>query len=451
MKNTLLLSFCLVALSMGCNKTDQKAPAENHNHQGHNHKDNKLDLSDNASNNAIQPRVEFDIKTLLARQKNINESFPNSSNLLAFDLYKKLAHENNLAFSPLSISSALAMAYVGSKDETQNSFKSVLHYGDNTRQFHKNYGEFTLLLANKDRSAHDTTVEIANTLWLQKDFNVLENFKNTLGSAYKAQPMELDFKGDAGHATDTINQTISKQTHGEIANLLKGPLPPDTHLVLTNAMFFKSLWLSAFKSENTDEGDFKLADGTVAKAKLMKQENNFLYGEDADKQFLLLPYKDEEFATLFVLPAEGKFSDVEAGLSEVSFKSMLKNLSDTKVSLWLPKFAQRTTPNVKKVLKDLGLGIAFDQQQANFSGISNKTNFYIEDIAHEAVVKMFEEGTKAAAATGVIFAPTSIAEPIEPEKLIEFHAERPFFFFIVHQPSSTILFMGHVNEPKDDL
>lgn len=344
----------------------------------------------------------------------------------------------------------MAMAYAGTKDETEAAFEKVLYFGHNNLQFHKSYGEFALLLANKDRSDKETTFDMANTLWLDKDFSVLKEFSDTLLEGYNALPIELDFKNEAGPATDAINQAISKLTHGEIDKLLKSDLPSSTRLVLTNAIYFKSAWLEPFKPAATTDENFTGIDGTTTQVKMMKQENHMSYGENDNSQYLLMPYRDQEFATLFILPKAGKLVDVEQGLSEQSLLEMLKNLTTKKVSNWIPKFSQRATPNIKDTFVDMGLEVAFDSMKANFEGMAKSLErLYIENIVHEAVVKMYEEGTTAAAATAIVM--VASAMPIsEPEPVVDFHADRPFLYMIYHQPSGTILFMGKVLNPKSE-
>lgn len=399
-------------------------------------------------------QLSFDSGPLLAREKSVIEKFPNSSNLLAFELYRKLASSSeNITFSPFSISTALAMTYAGAKEETAASFKKVLYYGDNTLDFHKSLGDFALLLTHKDRSKNDTTIKISNVLWLQKDFSIVENFKTTLANAYKAKPIQLDFAKLPGPSTATINQTIAQQTNGEIPKLLKQDLRQDTRFVLTNALYFKSKWQNAFETGDSSKGAFTLSNGSKKNVLFMRQEDRFMYGEDDQKQFLLMPYQDNDFATLFVLPKEGKLAAVENSLDETRFSAMLAQLSRQKVSLWLPKFSQRSSPNIKKLLIELGLEVAFDDERADFSGMHekapNEENIYISDVIHEAIVKMYEDGTTAAAATAVVMAEATAMPPSEPEKVIDFHAERPFLFSIIHQPSNSILFMGRVSDPVE--
>jgi serpin B len=400
--------------------------------------------------------LTVDVTSLLAREIEIIKRSPKSSNILAFDLYKELsAKEKNLTFSPFSVSLALAMTYAGAKDETEQSMKNTLYFGENTRNFHKSYGEFANLLAHKDRTGKETVLKISNALWLQKNFHVLDDFKGTLADAYGANPVVLDFKNEPGPSTKLINQTVSAQTNGEIDKLLKQDLKENTRLVLTNAIYFKSKWQSQFLDDDTEKDDFFKADGSTMKAKFMKQIDHFFYSEDDKKQYLMMHYKDYEFAALFVLPREGKFKAVEEELNDDSFNNMFNGLiTRKKVNVWLPKFSQRTSPNMKEVLIDLGLGVLFDRHKANLRKINDdidvKKNLYVGDILHEAVVKMYEAGTTAAAATAVVNVEEVSMPPVEPEKIVKFHAKRPFLFLIVHIPSKTILFMGRVDEPETD-
>lgn len=417
------------------------------------------DLVENNSTNVksnrddvTDPRLKFDVTPLLAHEASIVKNFPKSSNELAFDLYKKFADtEANPVFSPLSISTALAMIYAGALEETETALKKVLHFGDNTPGFHQAIGDFSLLLANKDLSAVGTTFEISNAVWLQKEYPVLEEFKKTLAEAYKSQSILLDFMNDAPRATEIINKTIAAQTHGEIPELLKTPVPADTKLILTNAIYLNAKWDVPFDPFMTREGAFATDANATRPVQYMIQTDEFLYGENDQKQYVLLRYRDQEFATLLVLPKEGSFAAVESSLSHEIFTGMLHNLREAKVNVMFPKFVQRTLPDVKKALVDLGMGIAFGDH-ANFKGINNDVNekgLTIHDIVHEAVVKIYEEGTTAAAATAVIAVPDSASPaPNEPEEIINFHAERPFLFFIIHQPSETILFMGKITEPE---
>ena len=436
--NTLILLLASFTGLIGC---DLPTPDDHNMHRS-------------ISNTNTDKELNVDIAALLAREVEIVEHSPKSSNTLAFDLYKQFAaQDKNPTFSPFSLSLALAMTYAGAAAETEKAMKDVLYYGENNPEFHKSYGDFANLLSHKDRSKDGTVLKISNALWLDDHSDVLDSFKNTLAEGYRAKPTQLDFCHEAKAATNEINQTVSDQTNKEIDKLLKEVLSTDTRFILTNAMYFKSNWLEPFNARNTQEGEFLKSDGSDMKTKYMKQKAQLLYGEDAQKQYLMVPYKDSDFATLFVLPREGQLKTVEENLNDANFNAMLKNLSSKDVSFWLPKFSQRMSPDVKAALKAQGLGIIFDDKLANLTKINDRSkgegNLYVGDVVHEAVVKMYEEGTTAAAATAVVVFEATSMQP-NPTPVTNFHADHPFLFNIIHKPSNTILFMGRVDEPTLD-
>ncbi len=367
-------------------------------------------------------------------------------NELAFDLYRNLSPAENFTFSPLSISLGMAMVYAGAKNDTESAMKKALRYGNNDASFHKNFGNF-LTMMNSDRSQFDTSLTIANNLWLEEKFKILPSFLSSLQSAYDASPTLLNFRTQADESTNIINQAINEQTRGEIPSLLKKPLANDTRFVLTNALYFNAKWASEFNERRGYDESFY---GMTEPVHYMMQTSYFEYGEDDTKQFVLMPYSDNEFATLFVLPKEDHMESVANSLSVDDFNTMMSSMSYQKVRMRLPKFTVKSSPKLKEILMAKGLGNLFSPEKADLSGINGVTmgddKLFIADVVHEAVVKMYVGGTTAAAATGIIGIGATSVRPVE--FIIDFTAERPFYFYIIHRPSNTIMFMGHVVHPQ---
>lgn len=386
--------------------------------------------------------VDFDQEEMIGRRQ-VSQGI----NQFAFAMYRDLDAKENITFSPLSLSIGLSMVYVGANGDTQSAIKEVFHYGENDAVFHENYGKFIAMLA-ADRSHRGTTFNIANDLWLQEDFKVLPNFSSALASAYGASPRLLNFISEPNAAMNVINARISDQTKGEIPSLLKKPLSTETRFVLTNALYFNAKWASAFRNYSTYNGNFH---GMSEQVNYMHQTHRFAYGEDDTKQYVVMPYEDGEFATLFVLPKEGQMDAVAQSMGQDDFTRMMSSLDYLKVNLQLPKFSVRSAPQIKDILISRGLGVLFDKENADLSSINGikygDGKLSVANIAHEAVVKMYEGGTTAAAATAVIGVGTTSIRP--PELTVDFIAERPFYFYIIHQPSNTIMFMGHVVTPKE--
>lgn len=405
--------------------------------------------ADTPGGNENAHEVNLDVSALLAQEDKIVERAPRAStNQLAFEIYRELNEKTNPVYSPFSISLALAMAYAGAHNETEAAMKRALYFGDNTVDFHKSYGEFASLLHSKDRSQYEATFRVSNQQWLQRDYKILDAFVDVLKQSYASTLTFLNFLDDAKHATQTINEKVKEQTNGEIPKLLAQTLSSRTRLVLTNAIYFNAKWEKQFSEFQTQEDDFTTKGGAHSKAQYMKQIEHFRYRGDTDQQALLLPYRDPDFAAVFILPREGKLEAVEKNLNDALFSALIDSLESTKVDLWLPKFSQRLAPSMKETLSKIGLARIFDPDHADFSRINGITEgeekLHIDDVLHEAVVKMYESGTTAAAATAISFAKaTSIAPPSQP---VEFHATRPFLYFIIHRQSKAILFMGRMDK-----
>lgn len=428
--------FAILLALFGCNS----------NHVSDSTNDLQAEEQEQAAESSETP---LDVEALLNREAQIVAGAPGPiNNKMAFDLFSELKDTENLTFSPFSISLALAMTYAGSNTDSESAMKTVLGFGDNNDSFHQRFGDFANLLRNKPRST-ETTIKISNVQWIDQAFSVLPSYAETLEKNYAARPIKLDFKRDAKAATQKINGVIAEQTNNEISQLFKSDLPDSTRLVLTNAIYFKSEWKSKFPPYQTEPGEFQQKDGSKSNANYMKQVTNLPYSEDDTKQVLLMPYGDEDFAAVFILPKEGKQAALDEALSPETLSNAMDALTSTRVSVWLPKFSQRSSPDLKNVLTHLGLGIIFDPSKADLSRIhdADKERLFVENIAHEAVVKMYEEGTTAAAATGISVGATAVMPT--PEDVKEFHATRPFYFFLLHAPTKTILFMGRVDRPQE--
>ena len=91
-------------------------------------------------------------------------------------------------------------------------------------------------------------------------------------------------------------------------------------------------------------------------------------------------------------------------------------------------------------MKALGTVLPFDEAKADFSGATKEpTGLYISAVVHQAVVEVNEEGSEAAAATGVVMMTRAMRLPSDP---IEFNCNRPFLFVIHDKTKHAVLFYG---------
>jgi len=370
----------------------------------------------------------------------------------AFNFYDQIKDKpGNLVFSPLSLSLALSMTMAGAQGTTLSEMQQALAVGDLGDAVHPGMNALLQALAaseaEEDRKAGGDPFQlnIANSTWSQADFEINPDFLDLLAQHYGAGVYQVDFAQDPEFARQAINNWVSEETAGKIPDLIgEGVLSPLTRLVLANAIYFNGSWYYPFYEEATEKADFTLLDGKLASVDMMQLGTEQLaYARAEDYQLLRLPYLSQDFGMLLIVPDEGVFAEVEAGLDAQRFLASQIDMHFSQVFLKMPKFDFESTTGASDPLKQMGMHSAFDPDQADFSAITGKPDLYITDVLHKATISVNEQGTEAAAATAVIMAPTS-AFPDEPINLV---IDRPFLFAIQHLPSNTILFMGRVLQP----
>jgi serpin B len=215
---------------------------------------------------------------------------------------------------------------------------------------------------------------------------------------------------------------------------------PDTRLVLTNAVYFKGDWKHQFKEEHTTNQPFSLLDGTTRNTPLMFQNEKFAYGQFDGYKMVELPYEGDDLSMVIVLPDEADgLADVSASLSAESLAANIAGLHERDVNLYLPKFKFKDQARMAQPLSDLGMPVAFSDA-ADFSGMAD-ANLAISEVFHKSFISVDEQGTQAAAATGVVIVLTSLPIPVD------FRADHAFLFAIRDRHTDGILFWGRMTDP----
>ncbi|XP_009507612.2 heterochromatin-associated protein MENT isoform X2 [Phalacrocorax carbo] len=401
-----------------------------------------------------------------------------STNSFTLDLYKTLNETSkgqNIFFSPWSIATALAMVYLGAKGDTATQMAEVLHFNqtageegssetmrpslgrpkkkkmdpehERAENIHSGFKEL-LFTINKPRSTY--LLKSANRLYEEKTYPLLPTFLQLITSYYNAKPQAVNFKTAAEQAREQINSWVENETERKIQNLLPaGSLNSHTVLVLVNAIYFKGNWEKKFLEKNTSEMPFRPSKTKTKLVQMMFLRDTFLILHETTMKFKIieLPYVENELSMFVLLPDD--IRDNSTGLElverQLTYEKLAEwttsaNMMNAEVDLYLPKLKLEENYNLKSALSSMGIRSAFDPVQADFTGMSVKKDLFISQIIHKAFVEVNEEGTEAAAATGVLVlrskAPT-----------ITFKADHPFLFFIRHNKSQTILFFGRLCSP----
>lgn len=364
--------------------------------------------------------------------------------LFALDLYNQLKMTDaNLFFSPFSIFTALAMTWAGARENTAVQMAETLHFTEKPAQFHRAIGDLISQL-NAVQKETDVELSIANAIWAQKGYQFLDEFFRIVQQSYQADLKQVDFSSAAESARQAINAWVEQQTNEKIKDLL----PPKvlnalTRLVLVNAIYFKGFWDNQFKSRDTREMEFWLLTEVAVKVPMMHQEHQFGYWENDWLQIMEMPYKEESLSLIVLLPKEKTgITDLEQKLNFENMMAWQSRLRKRKVIVFFPKFKIESQFSLGQILASMGMPDAFDPERADFSAMVGQKELYISAVIHKAFLEVNEEGSEAAAATGVVVGVTSIA-PSPPI----FKADHPFVFFIRDNKSQSILFLGRVLNP----
>jgi serpin B len=234
---------------------------------------------------------------------------------------------------------------------------------------------------------------------------------------------------------------VSGKTNKKIPRLLE-QISRDEVLFLINAIYFKGKWREAFESKNTREGPFQGGDGRDRNAPLMRQQKTLRYDETADYQAVDLLYGNGAFTMTVLLPKANRGpGELLARLDPAAWKSLTERFHQAEVNLTLPRFRLEYTRRLNPDLKALGMELAFDPSRADFSRIADvrPERLYISRVDQKTFVEVNEEGTEAAAATGVGVSVTSARQ------VFQMKVDRPFVFAIRERLSGTVLFLGLMN------
>jgi serpin B len=367
------------------------------------------------------------------------------SNAFAVDLYAQLRKQSgNLFFSPESISTAFAMAYAGARGTTAAQMAATLHF---TLPPDKLQPAMGALLAGLNGPHAGYQLRVADALWAEQDFTFLDDFLKVTSSDYGAGFNRVDFKGAPEAARATINQWVEEKTEDKIKNLLPaGSVTPATRLVLTNAIYFKGDWQSQFDKTQTKDEDFHPSATQTVKAPLMHLTSKLGYLNGGTFQAVDIPYKTGDLSMIVLLPNDiSGLSALEQSLTAANAKLWMSQLRPgSKIILALPRFKMTQQFQLAGTLSAMGMTQAFQRSEADFSGMTGKRDLWISAAIHKAYIDVNEEGTEAAAATGIVMRGMVMARPQPP---IVFRADHPFLFLIRDNRSGAILFMGRISDP----
>nr|ACA57865.1 serine proteinase inhibitor, clade B, member 3 (predicted) [Plecturocebus moloch] len=378
-----------------------------------------------------------------------------------FDMFQQFrkSKENNIFYSPMSITSALGMVLLGAKENTAQQISKVLHFDqvtenttgkaalhqvDNSGNVHH---QFQKLLTELNKSTDAYELKIANKLFGEKTYQFLKEYLDAIKKYYQTSVESVDFVKAPEESRQKINSWVESQTNEKIKNLFPNEsISSLTILVLVNAIYFKGQWEKKFNKEDTKEEKFWPNKNTYKPIQMMRQYmfSNFALLEDVQAKVLEIPYKAKDLSMIVLLPNEidGLQKLEEKLTAEKLMKwTSLQNMRQAHVNLHFPRFKVEETYDLKDTLETMGMVDIFSGD-ADLSGMTGRRGLVVSKVLHKAFVEVTEEGAEAAAATGIV---TEIGSAPSTDE--EFHCNHPFLFFIRENKTNSILFFGRFSSP----
>ncbi|XP_019388235.1 PREDICTED: neuroserpin [Crocodylus porosus] len=392
------------------------------------------------------------LSLLVLQSKAFNTNFPDETiaefSVNVYNQLRATGVDENILFSPLSIAIAMGMVELGAHGSTLKEIRHAMGFGSL-----KNGEEFSFLkelsdTVNSEESQY--VLKIANSLYVQNGFHISDKFLELVKKYFKAEVENVDF-GQSAAVASHINKWVENHTNNMIKDFVSSrDFSALTHLALINAVYFKGNWKSQFRPENTRTFSFTKDDESEVQIPMMYQQGEFYYGEFSDGsneaggiyQVLEIPYEGDEISMMIILSRqEVPLVTLEPLVKAQLIEEWASSVKKQKVEVYLPRFTIEQEIDLKDVLKSLGVTEAFGRS-ADFTAMSDNKELYLAKAIHKSFIEVNEEGSEAAAASGMIA--ISRMAVLYPQVIVD----HPFFFLVRNRRTGTILFMGRVMHPE---
>ncbi|KAH7955210.1 hypothetical protein HPB49_025521 [Dermacentor silvarum] len=265
-----------------------------------------------------------------------------ANNEFAIRLLKVLPSppDDNVFFSPYSLSTALGMAFIGARGATLQELAQGLGYSAASLNESDIQEGFSHQNSRLQAHARQAGLEVANSAAVQEGFKVLDSYYDTLNRTFNAHVFNVDFQHNGQQAVDAINEWVKQATHSKIDKLFNEPLDTDTRLVLMNAILFKGFWEREFEPSQTTKHVFYNGgiQGTQVDTMFLRHTTNRGFSEPLQSKVLELLYRDSDYSMVIVLPEERDGVEaVKQVLTMEKLNAAIASLRSLPVAISLPK------------------------------------------------------------------------------------------------------------------
>jgi serine protease inhibitor len=396
-----------------------------------------------ASSISSRPQLSTVAKFIATKPEPHLSQLVDASNRFSFDLFNQLqlrqnSQSQNILISPQSMAIALTMTRNGTAGRTQAEMNQVLGLEQlDPTTIDLSYEQLITTLNTADL---DVELAIANSLWVNQDIRLNQQFIQTAQDFYQGKVSNLNF-ADPG-AKNTINQWVASNTNHKIPEIIEA-IAPDDALFLINAVYFKGSWTNKFDPNATIFRPFYLESGKTKPVAMMSQTGDYRYYQNPDFQAVRLPYGQQGELGMYIFLPQNNLAQFQQQLNLANWQEWMSQMRSQPGKVSLPKFKLEYETELRNVLSSLGMKQVFDTTQADFSAMTD-TTVAINSVKHKTAIEVNEAGTEAAGATSLGIRITGATPQ---DQSFEMNIDRPFFLAIRDDITETILFMGNVVEP----
>ncbi|XP_055087132.1 protein Z-dependent protease inhibitor [Periophthalmus magnuspinnatus] len=359
----------------------------------------------------------------------------------AVNFYRRISsyHDQNIFFSPLSISTSFSTLLMATGGVTREEILNGLNLQELDRANQPDIIPqlFQLLHENITQNG-SLKLDQAMAMFVSANLNMEKTFEEQMEKYFEAEIKTVNFSNTI-QSVAYINNYIKDKTKNRIKNMISA-LDTETQLMLLNTIFFRGDWKSPFDPKHTKTEAFYIDNYNMVNVQMMYKEARFFMGIDRSlgAKVLKLPY-DHGVSMLILLPNKGvDYTAIDDEINAHRFQGWLRSMREIKVEVHLPKFKMEESYELHNLLPDMGISTLF-MNTANLTNLQKDKALKVSEVLHKAMIDVDETGTTAAAATTVGIIPYSLPP--------SFIANRPFFFFIYHEDTNALLFMGRLIDP----
>ncbi|XP_029918156.1 plasma protease C1 inhibitor isoform X2 [Myripristis murdjan] len=349
-------------------------------------------------------------------------------------LYSHLSRSKtseNLLFSPISISGVLSHLLLGARGDTRRHIETAVCL---PHDFHCVHFQMKRL---KEKLAG--SMQIASQIYYNPHMNLSETFTNDSVEFYEAEPVGL--LPTNAENIEMINSWVANKTNNKITHLVDD-VPPDTRLILLNAVSFSGQWKLKFDNK-AEKQLFTKLNGELVKVPILKSSKYSLavdYVAAVKAQVGRFPLTDEN-SLYILLPRSHQQSDMqtmEEKMTDSAVRQMIEHMkvvSPEVMEVILPKIKLDIKTDMKGLLRKLGLSSLFEEP--NLCGIYSEDRLALNDAQHKAFLTLTEEGVEGGAVTSLSYS----------RSFPTFSALRPFMLLLWNDRANVPLFIGRVTDP----